>query len=130
MDYRTLFAQVHRRPEMFGVQNSFWSFCAFLQGVDAGNDWQLFVGFREFLMLRAGLGANLTWPSPVLRLAYPDVSSGSRDLLNDPEQERIAVDMLFASLDQFLERRAKNGETARIFDEYFEATRRDAKASD
>jgi hypothetical protein len=125
MDYRTLFQRVRRTPEMFGVQNSFRSFCAFLYGVDAGNDWQLFIGFREFLVIRTGFGANLTWPGLILHLAFPNVSSGLRDVLDDPEQERIAVDMLFTCLDEFLERRAKHDETRRIFDEYFKVTRRE-----
>jgi hypothetical protein len=130
MDYRKLFPQVRRRPEMFGVQNSFRSFCTFLHGVDAGNDWQLFVGFREFLVIRAGFGTNLTWPGLILRLSFPDVTSGLLDVLNDPEQERIAVDMLFGCLDEFLERRVKYDETARIFEEYFKAARGDKKAPD
>jgi hypothetical protein len=125
MDYRKLFAQVRRTPEMFGVQNSFRGFCAFLHGVDAGNDWQLFIGFREFLVIRAGFGTNLTWPGLILRLSFPDVTSGLPDVLNDPEQERIAVDMLFTCLDEFLQRRAKHDETRRIFEEYFKVTRRD-----
>jgi hypothetical protein len=130
MDYRKLFAQVRRTPEMFGVQNSFRSFCAFLHGVDAGNDWQFFVGFREFLVIRAGFGANLTWPGLILRLSFPEVTSGLSDVLNDPEQERIAVNMLFSCLDEFLERRAKHDETRRIFEEYFKVTGGHRKAPD
>jgi hypothetical protein len=123
MDYRELFAQVRQRPEMYGVQNSFRSFCAFLQGADAGNDWQLFTGFREFLAVRAGIGTNLTWPGLIVRLAFPGASSPMLDLLADPEQERVAVEMLFSCLDEFLERRARAGEIERIFEEYFRAFR-------
>ena len=123
MDYRELFAQVRQRPEMYGVQNSFHSFCAFLHGVDAGNDWQLFTGFREFLAVRAGLGTNLAWPGLIMRLAFPNASAPLLELLDDPEQERAAVDTLFSCLDEFLERRAKVGEVERIFEEYFRAFR-------
>ena len=129
MDYRTLFPQVRRRPEMYGVQNSFRSFCAFLQGVDAGNDWQLFTGFREFLALRVGFGTNLAWPGLILRLAFPEISSGVLDPLKDPGKERIAVDTLFRCLDEFLEQRAETGGTERIFEAYFATFRQTGKPS-
>jgi hypothetical protein len=127
MDYRTLFPQVRRRPEMYGVQNSFHSFCAFLQGVDAGNDWQLFTGFREFLALRAGFGTNLAWPGLILRLAFPEISSGVLDPLKDRGKERIAVDTLFRCLDEFLEQRAETNGTERIFEAYFATFRQAGK---
>jgi hypothetical protein len=64
---------------MFGVQNSFGGFCAFLQGIDAGNDWQLFIGFREFLVIRARFGTNLAWHGLILRLAFPHADFHAAD---------------------------------------------------
>ncbi|WBB48433.1 hypothetical protein O3597_25680 [Verrucosispora sp. WMMA2044] len=46
MDYRKLFADVHRRPVMFTLDGSFHDFTVFIRGCNAGNDWQL-GGFHQ-----------------------------------------------------------------------------------
>lgn len=118
MDYRQLFSGIGKRPGLYGLDGSFREFVAFLSGVDAGNDWQLLTGFREWLIVRLGFGDNLVWSGLVLHLAFPGQQSGLRDLMADPENNRIAVDRLFELLDEFLARRAEHGEVVRIFDEY------------
>lgn len=124
MDYRALFAAVRQRPEMYGLQNSFRGLCAFVQGVDAGNGWQFLVGFREFLVVRAGRGPNLTWQALVRHIAFPGSTHLPADQLDDPQCEWHAIDTLFVLLDEFLGRRADADEPARIFAEYA-AWRRD-----
>jgi hypothetical protein len=118
VDYRTLFSEISRRSGLYGLDGSFEQFAAFISGVDAGNDWQLLTGFREWLIIRLGDGNNLTWPGLVLRLAFPGGWPGLRDRLKDPDQNRIASETLFRLLDEFLARRATPGEPAGIFDEY------------
>jgi hypothetical protein len=118
VDYRTLFSSVHRRPEMHGVPNTFPGLCAFVAGVDAGNEWQFLVGFREFLVVRADKGANLSWPGLVRHIAFPGKDHLPADQLADPNREQHAIDTLFALLDEFLERRARHAEPATIFAEY------------
>jgi hypothetical protein len=118
VDYRTLFAEISRRPGLYGLDGSFEQFAAFVSGVDAGNDWQLLTGFREWLIVRLGDGNNLAWSGLVLRLAFPDGWPGLRDRLKDPEQNRVASETLFQLLDEFLARRAAHDEPAAIFDEY------------
>jgi hypothetical protein len=56
----------------------------------------------------------------VLRLAFPDRSYGpSRDeLVEDSALNETAVETLFESLDEFLQRRGEHGGVAKIFDEY------------
>ncbi|WP_157978990.1 MULTISPECIES: hypothetical protein [Nocardia] len=118
MDYRQLFVEISKRPGIYGLDGSFGQFVAFLNGVDAGNDWRLLTGFREWLVVRLGDGNNLVWSGLVLHLAFPSQQSGWRELVADPQDNRIAVDMLFGLLDEFLTRRTEHGELVRIFDEY------------
>ncbi|MEA5363527.1 hypothetical protein VA596_28625 [Amycolatopsis sp., V23-08] len=117
MDLRELFDGIRRRPQLYGLDGSYHDYCVFLLGVDAGNDGGLLTGFTESLVPRVGTGANLTWTSLVLHLAFPGRTTGWRDeAAGDGRQ--VAVDQLFALLDEFLERRAAPGGTAAIFDEY------------
>lgn len=118
MDYRELFSSVRRRPHLYGVPDTFRGLCAFVQGVDAGNEWQFLVGFREFLIVRADKGPNLAWPGLVLHIAFPGRDHMPADFLDDPERDHRAVSILFDLLDEFLDRRVRHGEPGAIFAEY------------
>ncbi len=120
VDYRELFSSVRRRPQLYGVPDTFRGLCAFVQGVDAGNEWQFLAGFREFLVVRADKGANLTWTGLVLHIAFPGNDHLAAGLLADPEQEQHAADTLFQLLDEFLERRSRHGEPTKVFAEYLD----------
>lgn len=117
MEYRRLFADIHRRPGLFGLDGSYGQFCAFIEGVNAGNDWQLLTGFREWLVTRLGDGNNLAWRGLVLHLAFPGADPAGRDV-GSPERNREAVAMLFALLDEFLALREKPDALVQIYDEY------------
>lgn len=106
MDYRALFSSVRRRPEMYGVQNSFPAVCAYLNGVDAGTEGKALAGFREYLVLRAGKGNNLVWEGLVRHIAFPGNDHLPSDYLADPDRERHALETLFDVLDDFLATRA------------------------
>jgi hypothetical protein len=41
MDYRELLRATHRRPQMYGLDGSYANYCAFIQGLDVGNNWGL-----------------------------------------------------------------------------------------
>ena len=116
MDYRKLFADVHRRPGLFGLDGSFHDFTVFVRGCEAGNDGQLLAGFRELLVARCRDGNNLTWEALVPRQAFPDGPPPREQA--DPQRDRVAADTLFRLLDDYLQRRAELGGLARIFDEY------------
>jgi len=118
VEYRKLFSDIHDRPGMWGLDGSFGQFCAFLTGVDAGNDWQWLCGFREWLIVRADTGNNLHWSGLVLLLAFPGDQTGRRALLAEPEHDKRAVDTLFTLLGEFLDRRAEHDGTVAVFDEY------------
>jgi hypothetical protein len=117
VDHRKLFAEMHRRPQLYGLDGSYHDYCTFLLGFDAGNDGGLLTGFTESLVPRVGAGDNLTWTSLVLHLAFPGRTAGWRDEAAGNGRQ-TAVDLLFALLDEFLERRSAAGGTAAIFDEY------------
>lgn len=106
---------------MFGMDGSFHDFTVFVRGCEAGNDWQLLTGFRELLVTRVGEGDNLVWEALVLRLAFPDRSQrpAREALTKDPAHNEVAVEKLFELLDEFLQRRARHGGVAAIFDEYW-----------
>jgi hypothetical protein len=118
MDYNSLFVNVRLRPQMYGLDGSFQEFCAFLNGVDAGNAWKLLVGFREMLVVKLGFGANLTWPALVVALSFPQTESGRRELLTNPDNNRTAVDMLFDTLAEFRQRTAQPAGLLDVFEEY------------
>jgi hypothetical protein len=121
MNYRELFADVHRRPGMFCLDGTFHDFTVFMRGCEAGNDWQLLTGFREWLITRADGGNNLVWEALVLRLAFPDRSDEPtrEELAADSTLNKAAVDRLFELVDEFLQRRVEHGGVAKIFDEYW-----------
>ena len=112
MDYRTLFANVRRRPGLYGLDGSFGQYCAFLTGLDTGNAGQLLVGLREWLVVRVGTGNNLVWPALVKHAAFP----GQHPFQGLDEQH--LVDTLFDLLDEFWEIRSRHDGTTRVFDEY------------
>ncbi len=117
MDYPKLFAEIHRRPGMYGLDGGYRDYCTFLLGVDFGNDGMLLTGFKEMLVVRAGAGDNLVWSALVLHLAFPGLTSGWREEAAGAGRD-TAVDTLFSLLAEFFERRSAHGGTAAIFDEY------------
>lgn len=117
MDYRKLFTEIHRRPNMYGLDGSYHDYCTYLLGVDAGNDGQLLTGFTELLVPRVGGGNNLSWVSLVLHLAFPDRTSGWRDEAAG-KGKQVAVDLLFSMLNEFFDKRDAHRGTAAIFDDY------------
>ena len=119
MDYRKLFSDVRQRPGLFGLDGSFHDFTVFVRGCEAGNDWQLLAGFREWLVTRNGHGDNLVWEALVLHQAFPDGPPRRERLREEPELDEVAVGALFRLLDEFLELRAAHNGLARIFDGYF-----------
>ncbi|WP_326951353.1 hypothetical protein OG439_22745 [Amycolatopsis sp. NBC_01307] len=117
MDHRKHFADIHRRPQLYGLDGSYHDYCTYLLGVDAGHDGGLLTGFKESLVPRVGTGDNLTWTSLVLYLAFPGRTSGWHDeAAGDGRQ--VAVDLLFTLLDEFLETRSRARGTAAIFAGY------------
>ena len=116
MDYRELFALVHTRPGMYGLDGSFKQFCIFVMGCDAGTSWSLLNGFRKWLATQLGSGYNLAWPALVELLAFPSREQICAPL-NDNENT-LAVEALFRLLDEFLALPAESKDHADVTKKY------------
>lgn len=114
MDYRELFRSIQKRPGMYGLDGSFKHYEIFLNGCDAGNEWGLLAGFREWLIMRLGYGSSLVWGALVLHLALPD---GFELPLND-EADKKAAGVLFDLLDEFMEDRSGANGISEVFERY------------
>lgn len=123
VSYRDLFTAVHRSPESYGLDGSYSQAVAFVLGCDAGNDWSLLLGFREWLATRLGCEANLAWPALVMMAAQVPVKlAGPKKELDESINARL-VDTMFTLLDEFLTERSSGTSVTEIIAEYpgFEA---------
>ncbi|MEV4758783.1 hypothetical protein AB0J86_27310 [Micromonospora sp. NPDC049559] len=105
------------RPGMLGVDGSFGQTVAFLAGMDAGQNGGLLRGFREWLVVRLGDGANLTWRGLILRLTFPDGCLGGVANLSVEDEQR-AISVLFDQLTAFLAVRDSADGLLNVYDSY------------
>jgi hypothetical protein len=103
---------------MLGMDDSYGQACAFVQGVNVGSDWALLPVFREWLVMRLGFGNNLGWQTLVLRLTFPSPGHKLRELLDNPQNNRKAVDNLFRLLEEYLDLQKHPGAVDRIREEH------------
>lgn len=106
MDYQSLFQDLRRRPNAYGLSGGFGEYVAFINGCDAGNEWGLLVGFPEWLELETGIGANLTWEAQILTEAS---IPHTVELRRDTPENSAAVTLLFDRLISFLSARGGRG---------------------
>lgn len=118
MDYRARFQAIHGRPELYGLDGSYGQYCAYLEGLNAGNDGHLLTGFREWLVTRLGDGNNLTWPGLVIHLARPAGPATGRDAVESADRDPAVIDTLFTLLDEFFARRSAPEGLVRVYDDY------------
>jgi hypothetical protein len=117
VDYFKLFENVRKRPGMYFIEESYDVAAAFVLGCDAGNDWGLLIGFREWLILRLDGFNNLAWSGLVLEIAFPGESSSS-PRLKQPCGHHHAIETLFDLLAAFLAERNKRDGLREIFEKY------------
>jgi hypothetical protein len=103
---------------MYFVRGAYVEAAAFVLGVDAGNGSCLLYGFREWLLREFRRRGE----SLLERAGHSDcLSAGFRDMAPVgllPEQDKLAVDLLFKLLIAFLEERQKDRGPAVIFGNY------------
>ncbi len=117
MDLKRTLELLRDHPAVLGVDGSFGQAAAFIEGVNVGQQGGMLAGFREWLVFRAGDGANLNWRGLLLRLALPDgYQGGLAGLSSDDEQKLIG--MLFDQLGEFLAARESADGLLRIYDAY------------
>ena len=103
MDYRDLFRSVKRHPGMFVHNGTYDETSAFVHGCDAGNDYCLLDGFREWLVVKLGGYNEFAWSALILYIAFPGHPNPQEACRESPENNRVAIDKLFDLLDEFFE---------------------------
>lgn len=116
MDYKTLFLRVRDHTGMYLSKGNFDEAAAFVLGCDAGNDFCLLHGFREWLILRVSWGNNLHWAPLVLRAAFPGVDQLEAQLDLSEDNRKHAVRTLFDLVIEFLEVRSSHDGLKAIFE--------------
>ncbi|MGH3736279.1 MAG: hypothetical protein ACRDT6_11760 [Micromonosporaceae bacterium] len=101
MDYRELFANVAKRPRMYGLDGSDAAAVAFVSGVQAATSGLALTGFREWLQVRLGEVSSLAFDALVARTGQD----------------------LFGCLDEFLAVRDSGHGLESIYDAYLELLR-------
>jgi hypothetical protein len=120
MDLQHAIQILRERPGAVGVDGSFGQATAFLAGADAGSDGALLIGFREWLVVRAGVGNNLTWRGLVLNLSRPEEASGVAPVDEDSRLVQVLLDLL----SDFHEVRSDADGLLHIYDWYIKWLRR------
>lgn len=103
MEFSDLLRRIRDRPGAYGLNGSYREFVAFINGCDAIQERDPLDGFREWLALRLGRGANLVWWELVRQIAVAEQGNEY-----DSPEDSILTDRTFELLDEFLTRRASN----------------------
>jgi hypothetical protein len=109
IDFRALLRSVRSRPEMYGIDNRFRAFVAFVSGCDAATGGELFAGLHQWVHLRSG-GKGRTpigWDWQLVDARLPHFRRAQRsfaDLTLDEDAQLVSD--LFDTLDVFF---AENG---------------------
>ena len=72
VEFPDLICHLCKRPGMYVRSAYFSSVCAYINGYDEARDGGPLAGFREWLIVRADGGNNLTWDGLVMLLVMPD----------------------------------------------------------
>ncbi|MEV7549290.1 hypothetical protein AB0N89_06670 [Amycolatopsis sp. NPDC089917] len=115
-EFRELLRSVRQRPGLYLLDGSDLDYrqaVTFVTGLDLGTNGRLLDGFREFLVLKADVGANLVWSSLVRIVVHGRDHRSMAD-----KDDQVLVDGLWDLLDEFLAETAAAG-SRRIHHEYF-----------
>lgn len=118
MDYIQLFETVKKYPGFYLAEGTYEEASAFVYGCDAGNEFGLLTGFREWLIVRLNYGNNLAWSGLVKRIAFPNGPVYWTGITAPKAENKIAIDTLFDVLIEFLRERAQQDGLTKIFERY------------
>lgn len=102
MDFPTRLRDVHRRPGAYGLDGSYLSYVAFINGGDAATDGQLLRGFRPWLAERLGHGTNLVWWALVRKICAAEIGIPS----DAPLDNEDLCNCMFGLLGEYLAQEA------------------------
>jgi hypothetical protein len=116
-NHRSLFQDLRSRTGMFIVRPSHATVAALLLGYDLAHGGGALIGFREWLIVRLGLGNNLSWEALTLHAAFPGAEAPEEALKSDASQKQ-AVDVLLELADHYAADREKPEGLRRIYAAY------------
>lgn len=119
-----LFEKVRSRTGMYVQEETYAVVAAFVLGYDMACEGGVLSGFREWLVMRVGSGANLGWSALVLDCAFPDSKPPEAALSASPTSQRHAIDTLFALLAEFEQEKSRPDGLRRIFVAFAQWTHR------
>jgi hypothetical protein len=99
--HRELFESVRKRTGTYFQQETYAVVAAFVCGYDAAYEYGMREGFKEWLVLRLGMGSNLVWLALVLEAAFPNARNPQDAVCASPDTERHAIEALFDPLAEF-----------------------------
>ncbi len=116
--HRELFERVRTRPGMYFMDESYATVAAFVTGYDLACEGGVCTGFREWLVMRVGLGSNLGWEALALHAAFPTSANPQAAVLASVETQRHAIDTLFDLLAEYDEVQSKPDGLRGVFADY------------
>ena len=102
MDYKNLLDDLEQHTEMYVPEATYYSAASFVQGLNAGNEWGLLMGFPEWLSQTRKASPNLAWYAMVLELSFPTRWQNWRHRKRSERDERAAIGALCSLLREFL----------------------------
>ena len=119
MSFPPVFAQVRQRPGMHLPAITYAGAASYVLGYDAATNYGLLLGFREWLIVRLGMGNNLAWTALahelIQRQAQKTKPTDSSHIADD---DLLLVEGLFNVIEMFLRERDQPDGLRRIFAEY------------
>jgi hypothetical protein len=116
--HRELFERVRNRTGMYLMDESYATVAAFVTGYDLACEGGVCTGFREWLVIRVGLGSNLGWEALALHAAFPTSGNPQAAVLASAETQRHAIDTLFNLLAEYDEVQSKSDGLRGVFADY------------
>jgi hypothetical protein len=102
-----LVERVCTHPGMYVQSGTYAEVAALITGYDLACNGGALLGFREWLVVRLGGGANLSWPQLALSAAFPDVTRSKSGLSSDEQQ--TALTALLALVREYADKREREG---------------------
>jgi hypothetical protein len=115
MSLPEVLANLRKRPSMYIRPATYDTAVAFVDGYDAATRRGFLVGFHEWLVVKLGEGNNLAWPALVSGLMQRGTAVKE---LKGQYDHNVAIEFLFATLEQFLDERDISGGMRTIYIAY------------
>ena len=116
--FRQMFEAVRTRTGMYVPGERYWEVAALVLGYDLACEGGVLAGFREWMVVRVGLGNNLAWPALVLAVAFPDAVDPLEAVQASGASQRHAIDVMFRLIGEFDDARGNQDGLRKIYLEH------------